>query len=273
MSISYHHSYLARAHIDDLLRRAEQRPAHRPDHRPRVVIVGGGFGGLQAAQHLARLPVDVTLIDRRNFHLFQPLAYQVATGALSPAEISYPLRRIFRRQANVRVLLAEVTDIDLDARQVTLRAVAGEHTPESVGYDTLIVSAGSRYNYFGHDEWQTVAPNLKTLEGALAIRRRIMEAFEAAELEPDPTQRAAWLTFVIVGAGPTGVEMAGQIAEIARDLRGDFRSLDPSQARIMLVEAGHRVLAEFPPSLAQGHAITRRYGRHHRSRARCCRRR
>jgi NADPH-dependent 2,4-dienoyl-CoA reductase/sulfur reductase-like enzyme len=251
MSISYHHSYLARAHVDDLLRRAEQRPAHRPDQRPRVVIVGGGFGGLQAAQHLARLSVDVTLIDRRNFHLFQPLAYQVATGALSPAEISYPLRRIFRHQTNVRVLLAEVTDIDLDARQVMLRAVAGEHTPESVGYDTLIVSAGSRYNYFGHDEWQTVAPNLKTLEGALAIRRKILEAFEAAELEPDPTQRAAWLTFVIVGAGPTGVEMAGQIAEIARDLRGDFRSLDPSEARIMLVEAGHRVLAEFPPSLSR----------------------
>ncbi len=251
MSISYLHSHLARAHIDDLLRQAEQRTADRQNHRPRVVIVGGGFGGLQTARHLARLPVDVTLIDRRNFHLFQPLAYQVATGALSPAEISYPLRRIFRRQANVRVLLAEVTDIDLDARQVTLRALAGEHAPESVAYDTLIVSAGARYNYFGHDEWRTVAPNLKTLEGALAIRRRILEAFEAAELEPGPSQRAAWLTFVIVGAGPTGVEMAGQIAEIARDLRGDFRSLDPSEVRIMLVEAGHRVLAEFPPSLSR----------------------
>jgi NADH dehydrogenase len=250
MSTTHLHSYLARAHVDESLRRAGRRPVSGQDDRPRVVVVGGGFGGLQAARHLARLPVDVTLIDRRNFHLFQPLAYQVATGALSPAEISYPLRRVFRRQANVRVLLAEVTDIDLDARQARLRAVAGEHTPESVGYDTLIVSAGSQYNYFGHHDWQAAAPNLKTLEGALAIRRRILEAFEAAELEPNPRHRDAWLTFVIVGAGPTGVEMAGQIAEITRDLRGDFRSLDPGAARIMLVEAGPRVLAEFPPSLS-----------------------
>ncbi len=218
--------------------------------RHHIVVVGGGFGGLQAALHLARLPVDVTLVDRRNFHLFQPLAYQVATGALSPAEISYPLRRVFRRRANVRVVLAEVTDFDLDARRVILRGVAGERAPEAVRYDTLIVSAGAQYNYFGHDRWRMTAPNLKTLEGALEIRRRILGAFEAAELEPDPQTRASWLTFAVVGAGPTGVEMAGQIAEIARDLQGDFRSLDSRGAQILLVEAGDRVLQEFPASLS-----------------------
>jgi NADH:ubiquinone reductase (H+-translocating) len=218
--------------------------------RPNVVVVGGGFGGLQAALHLARLPVDVTLIDRRNFHLFQPLVYQVATGALSPAEIAYPLRHIFRRHANVRVLLAEVTDVDLDARLVRLGEVPGHGPYEAVPYDMLIVSTGAQYNYFGHDDWRMPAPNLKTLEGALAVRRRILGAFEAAELEPDPRQRASWLTFVIVGAGPTGVEMAGQIAEIAHDLRGEFRSLDSSKAQILLVETGDRVMQEFPPSLS-----------------------
>ena len=225
--------------------------AGTPDDRHRVVIVGGGFGGLQAALHLARLPLDVTLVDRRNFHLFQPLAYQVATGALSPAEISYPLRRILRRHDNVRVMLAEATDFDLDARLVRLRAIAGERTPETLPYDTLIVAAGAEYNYFQHETWQGLAPNLKTLEGALTIRRRILEAFEAAELEPDPRRRASWLTFAVVGAGPTGVEMAGQIAEIAHDLRGDFRLLDSSKSRILLIEAGERVLNEFPPSLSQ----------------------
>jgi NADH dehydrogenase len=222
-----------------------------PEDRHRVVVVGGGFGGLQAALHLARLPVDVTLVDRRNFHLFQPLAYQVATGALSPAEISYPLRRVFRRHSNVRVVLAEVTDFDLDARLVRLRAAAGERAPETLPYDTLIVAAGAQYNYFQHETWQALAPNLKTLEGALTIRRRILEAFEAAELEPDPQRRASWLTFAVVGAGPTGVEMAGQIAEIAHDVRGDFRSLDSGEARILLIEAGKRVLNEFPPSLSK----------------------
>ncbi len=222
-----------------------------PEDRHRVVVVGGGFGGLQAALALARLPVDVTLVDRRNFHLFQPLAYQVATGALSPAEISYPLRRVFRRRSNVRVVLAEATDFDLDARLVRLRAVAGERAPATLPYDTLIVAAGSHYNYFQHDTWQAQAPNLKTLEGALTIRRRILEAFEAAELEPNPRRRASWLTFAVVGAGPTGVEMAGQIAEIAHNLRGDFRSLDSSEARILLIEAGERVLSEFPPSLSK----------------------
>jgi EmrB/QacA subfamily drug resistance transporter len=218
--------------------------------RHRVVVVGGGFGGLQAALKLARLPVDVTLIDRRNFHFFQPLAYQVATGALSAAEISYPLRRVFRRRHNVRVLLAEVTDVDLDAERVTVRPTAGERCDGSVTFDTLIVAAGSQYNYFHRDEWRQVAPDLKTVESALEIRARILRAFEAAELESDPARRAAWLTFVVVGAGPTGVEMAGQIAEIARDLRADFQSLDASQARILLVEAGDRVLGALPPTLS-----------------------
>jgi NADH:ubiquinone reductase (H+-translocating) len=227
----------------------ERRHRHGGD-RCNVVVVGGGFGGLQAALHLARLPVDVTLIDRRNFHLFQPLAYQVATGALSPAEIASPLRRIFRRHANVRVLLAEVTDVDLDARLVQLREVAGQSPLEAVPYDMLIVATGAEYNYFGHDRWRMPAPNLKTLEGCLEVRRRILGALEAAELEPDPRRRSSWLTFVVVGAGPTGVEMAGQIAEIAQDVRAEFRSLDSSQAQILLVETGDRILQEFPPSLS-----------------------
>jgi NADH dehydrogenase len=219
--------------------------------RHRVVVVGGGFGGLQAALKLARMPVEVTLVDRRNFHLFQPLAYQVATGALSPAEICYPLRRIFRRRRNVRVVLAEVVDVDFDARRVGLRGMVATSAPEPLTYDTLIVSGGSHYSYFGHDEWQEHAAELKSLEGALTLRRRILAAFEAAELESDPDRQAQELTFVVVGGGPTGVEMAGQIAEIARDLRGDFRAVDPARARILLVEAIDRVLASFPPSLSE----------------------
>jgi NADH:ubiquinone reductase (H+-translocating) len=222
----------------------------KPASRHRVVVVGGGFGGLQAALKLARLPIDLTIIDRRNFHLFQPLVYQVATGTLSSAEITYPLRRVFRRRHNVRVLLAEVTDVDLDTQLVRARAGVGEREYNVVPFDTLIVAAGSQYNYFGHDHWPQIAPDLKTLESASEIRTRILRAFEAAEIEPDPERRAAWLTFVAVGAGPTGVEMAGQIAEIARDLRTEFHSLDSSRARILLVEAGDRVLPAFPPSLS-----------------------
>jgi NADH dehydrogenase len=216
----------------------------------RVVVVGGGFGGLQACLKLARLPVEVTLVDRRNFHLFQPLAYQVATGAVSPAEICYPLRRIFRRRRSVQVVLAEVVDIDLAGRRVGLRDVALGTAPEALEYDTLIVSGGSQYSYFGHDEWQEHAAELKSLEGALTIRRRILEAFEGAELEPDPELQAELLTFVVVGAGPTGVEMAGQIAEIAHDMRSDFRTFDPRTARILLVEALDRILTTFPESLS-----------------------
>ena len=221
-----------------------------PSAPHRVVVIGGGFGGLQASLKLSRLPVEVTLVDRRNFHLFQPLAYQVATGAVSPAEICYPLRRIFRRRRNVRVELAEVVGFDLAARRVELRDVALGTAPEALEYDTLIVSGGSQYSYFGHDEWQEHAAELKSLEGALTIRRRILEAFEAAELEPDPDRQAELLTFVVVGAGPTGVEMAGQIAEIARDTRNDFRTFDPRAARILLVEALDRILTTFPESLS-----------------------
>ncbi len=217
----------------------------------RVVVVGGGFGGLQATLKLRRAPVEVTLVDRRNFHLFQPLTYQVATGALSPGEIAYPLRAIFKRQQNVRVVLAEVSDFDLDAREVRLRSVAGVPAPASIPYDTLIVAGGSRYSYFGHDDWSKFAGEVKSLESALEVRGRILSAFEAAELEPDPEQRAAWLTFVVVGAGPTGVETAGQIAELARDtLRHDFRTIDPRAGRILLVEVADRVLTSFPPSLS-----------------------
>jgi NADH:quinone reductase (non-electrogenic) len=214
-----------------------------------VVVVGGGFGGLQATQKLSRGPVDITLVDRRNFHLFQPLAYQVATGALSPGEVCYPLRTIFKRRKNVRVIMAEVTGFDLDARTVELDPFgAADQSPLS--YDTLIVGGGSRYNYFGHDEWHDYAPELKSLEGALTLRRRILGAFEAAEVETDPEKRAAWLTFVVVGGGPTGVEMAGQIGEIARDTRRDFRSFDSRDARILLVEGEDRLLTSFPPSLS-----------------------
>jgi NADH dehydrogenase len=213
----------------------------------RVVIVGGGFGGLQAALHLKRADVAVTLIDRRNFHLFQPLAYQVATGALAAGEVCYPLRAIFRGVDRVRVMLAEATGFDLGAREVLVRTAAGD---ERVPYDTLIVGGGSQYNYFGHPEWQQYAAELKSLEGALHIRAQILRAFEAAELAETDEERARELTFVVVGAGPTGVEMAGQIAEIARDTRRDFRSIDTRDTRVLLVEAGDRVLAAFPPSLS-----------------------
>jgi NADH dehydrogenase len=217
----------------------------------RVVIVGGGFGGLEAALGLRRAPVEITLVDRRNFHLFQPLTYQVATGALSPGEVAYPLRAVFKRHRNVHVLLAEVARFDLERREVVLAPVGGLPAPEPVPYDTLIVGGGSRYSYFGHDEWSAHAAEVKSLESALTVRGRLLAAFEAAEIERDPERRGEWLTFVVVGAGPTGVEMAGQIAELARDtLRRDFRAADPGSGRILLVEAADRVLTSFPPSLS-----------------------
>jgi len=214
-------------------------------------VVGGGFGGLQAVLGLRRADVEITLVDRRNFHLFQPLSYQIATGALSPGEVAYPLRAIFKRDRNVRVVLAEVATVDLAAREVLLRPVSGLPAPASIPYDTLIVSGGSDYSYFGHEDWRAQAREVKSLESALTVRSRILAAFEAAELEPDPQRRAEWLTFAVVGAGPTGVEMAGQIAELARDtLRSDFRAADPRSGQILLIEAADRVLTAFPPSLS-----------------------
>jgi NADH dehydrogenase len=222
------------------------------EDRLKVVVVGGGFGGLQATQKLSRMPVDVTLVDRRNFHLFQPLTYQVATGALSPGEVCYPLRTVFKRRRNVEVLLGEVTGFDLDGRIVHVEPGAGDGGPIELPYDTLIVAGGSSYSYFGHDGWAQVAPEVKSLESALATRARILTAFEAAELETDEDRRRAWLTFAVVGAGPTGVEMAGQIAELARDtMRRDFRHMDPRECRVLLIEAVDRVLTSFPPSLSR----------------------
>ncbi len=236
--------------------------ASAPGRPHRVVVLGGGFGGLHAALRLRRGPVEVTLIDRRNFHLFQPLTYQVATGALSASQIAYPLRAIFKRDANVRVLLADVGDIDLDGRQLLLDSVDGLPAPSVVSYDSLIVSGGSQYSYFGHDDWRDVAAEVKSLESAISVRSQILRAFEAAEITRDPAERDAWLTFVVVGGGPTGVEMAGQIGELARDsLRYDFREADPRRARILLVETGERLLTSFAPSLSgKAAASLRRIG-------------
>ncbi|TMD29029.1 MAG: NAD(P)/FAD-dependent oxidoreductase [Chloroflexi bacterium] len=220
-------------------------PARDALHR--VVIVGGGFGGLYAARELGRdRRIDLTLVDRRNFHLFQPLLYQVATGALSPGEIAQPLRSILRRQARTSVILGEATGLDVARREVLL----SDGGP--IPYDSLVVSTGARHAYFGHDAWAPFAPGLKTVEDAIEIRRRILIAFEAAEREADPAVREAWMTFAIVGAGPTGVELAGAIGEIAHDtLRRDFRSIHPEDARIVLVELADRILATFPEGLAR----------------------
>jgi len=208
------------------------------------VVIGGGFGGLSAAKVLRHERLRVTLLDRHNYHLFQPLLYQVATATLSPGDIASPIRWIFRRAANVRVLLAEAEAVDLAARQVRLADGA------SIGYDYLIVATGSSHSYFGHDEWARSAPGLKTLEDALEIRRRILLAFERAERETDPARRRELLTFVLIGGGPTGVELAGTLAEIARQtLRDEFRSIDTRQARIVLVEAGETILPSFPAKL------------------------
>jgi NADH dehydrogenase len=218
----------------------------------RVVVIGGGFGGLRAVRQLAQAPVRVTLIDRRNFHLFQPLSYQVATGALPPSEVAYPLRALFKANPNVLVMMAEVTGVDLEARRVSLADVSpGEAPPDPVEYDTLIVAAGSSYSYFGHEEWREHAAEVKSLESAITVRSRLLSAFERAEMSDDPDERISQLTFVVVGGGPTGVEMAGQIGELARDtLRGDFRWIDPRGARVLLVETADRLLTSFPERLS-----------------------
>jgi NADH dehydrogenase len=214
------------------------------DASHRVVIVGGGFGGLYAAHSLGKAPVQVTLIDRRNFHLFQPLLYQVATGSLSPANIAAPLRAVLKRQRNTRVLLGEVVNFDLQAKQVILK-------DERIAYDSLVVATGTRDQYFGHPEWERSAPGLKSIEEATLIRRRILSAFERAERCTDEEERKGFLTFVIVGGGPTGVELAGAIADIAHNtLRGNFRSINPAQARILLLEGRDRILSTFPPRLS-----------------------
>lgn len=214
--------------------------------RPRqVVIVGGGFGGLYAARALRKADVQVTLVDRRNFHLFQPLLYQVAAGGLSPANIASPLRGVLRRQANARVLLGEVVGFDVPGKAVLLR------DGDRLAYDNLIVATGARHHYFGHPEWEKHAPGLKSIEDATDIRRRVLFAFEAAERCTDPVERATWLTFVIVGGGPTGVELAGAIGELAHHtLRGNFRAIDPSHARILLLEGTEHILNTYPPDLS-----------------------
>jgi NADH dehydrogenase len=209
-----------------------------------VVIVGGGFGGLHAALSLGKAPVRVTLIDKRNFHLFQPLLYQVATGGLSPADISSPLRSILNKQPNTKVLMGEVRDIDPHQQKIFL-------SKSEITYDTLIVATGVSHHYFGNDQWSTTAPGLKTVEDALEMRRRIFMAFEAAEKETDLEKRRAWLTFVIVGGGPTGVELAGAIAELAYStLKKDFRNIDTSEAKVVLVEGLDRVLPPYAPELS-----------------------
>ncbi|WP_372619995.1 NAD(P)/FAD-dependent oxidoreductase [Falsiroseomonas sp.] len=219
--------------------------APKPGTPLRVVILGAGFGGLEAARALARAPAEITLLDRHNHHLFQPLLYQVATAALSPGDIAWPVRAIFRRQRNVRVLMAEATGIDRAAKVV--HAAGGLALP----YDVLVLATGATHSYFGHDEWAAVAPGLKTIEDATAIRRRLLLAFERAEVSTDEVERRRLLTFAVVGAGPTGVELAGAMVELARaTIAGEFRGIDPRMARVVLIEAGPRVLPTFPEDLS-----------------------
>jgi NADH dehydrogenase len=216
-----------------------------PKSAHRVVIIGAGFGGLECALRLKGAPVDITLVDRRNHHLFQPLLYQVATASLATSEIAWPIRHLMRDRSDVTTLFATVSGVDTDNKRVLLDD--GDMLP----YDTLVLATGARHAYFGHDEWEPFAPGLKTLEDATTLRRRILVAFERAERESDPEKRAALLTFVIVGAGPTGVELAGTIAELAQDtLPPDFRNIDTHQARVVLIEAGPRVLAGFADDLS-----------------------
>ena len=206
----------------------------------KIVIIGGGFGGLHAAKALKNARVEIALIDRRNFHLFQPLLYQVATGGLSPADIAHPLRSVFKKQPNVKVVLGEVIDVDMKQQTVKLQN-------REIHYDYLILASGSHHHYFGNDDWERFAPGLKTIEDATAIRSRILSAFEQAELEMDPAKRQALLTFAIVGGGPTGIELAGTIAELANEtLRNEFRKINPSHARIIVLEAGGHILSSYP---------------------------
>src|SRR5215831_5054018 len=226
-----------------------------PKHRPQVVIVGGGFGGLAAAKALRRTPAEVVLIDRNNHHVFQPLLYQVATSVLTPAQIGSPIRGILRKQRNTMVLLGEVTGVDKEQRRVLANSADRMDVP--IPYDFLILATGAGHSYFGHDEFEQFAPGLKSLADAVLIRNRILEAFEQAEAEEDPKRHRDLLTFVLVGAGPTGVEMAGAMAVLVRQsLRSEFRRIDPMSARIILVDAGKRVLGAFPETLAL--AATRR---------------
>ena len=221
-------------------------PPNTPPKRPHIVIIGAGFGGLEAAKAMRKADVDITLIDRTNHHLFQPLLYQVATAGLSPPSIAAPTRFLFRKQPNVTTLLGEVVDINPTARTVVLE------NGEVIAYEHLIVASGATHSYFGNDQWAEHAPGLKTLEDAFNIRRRVLLAFEHAEREDDELTRERWLTFAVIGAGPTGVEMAGTMAEIAKHtLAGEFRRIDSRRARVLLIEAGDRVLPAFPPSLSQ----------------------
>ena len=217
--------------------------------RPHIVIVGGGFGGLQAAKKLGHQPVEVTIIDHNNFHLFQPMLYQVSTGGLSPSDITTPLRAILHKQRNTGVLMADVTGIDVQEQQVLL------DDKQAISYDYLIIATGAGSNYFGHQEWAQIAPGMKSITDALTIRRMVLSAFEAAEREPDETKRKALLTFVLVGGGPTGVELSGAIAELShQSLKGEFHHINPETARIILVQGPKRILPEFPASLANAAA-------------------